>query len=224
VTRGAGARLLAAALVPVAASCWRLGQPTPGPALVTWAAYPDTVVAGKTFPFEIAGPVAPNTCGRLDTTTVTVTDTAILVAARRSVYRSVFCSGSRVSFYVPRPLSIARAGRYPVLAADGRRLGVLVALDSGAFSPERTVGEGTVRHGGGCLLFGPGWASNQRPFALQDAPDRIEALAGTDSVVRIVGPLSGFAQCGGVGSRPVIRVDSAVVTGRLAAHWYADGT
>ena len=219
----AAVRGLAAALVPFAAACWQVGEPAVGPAHVTWAAYPDTVVTGQDFPFEIAGPVAPNTCGRLDTTTVTVTDTAILVAARRSVYRSVFCSGSRVSFYVPRPLSVARPGRYPVLAADGRRLGVLVALDSGAFSPERTVGEGTVRHGGGCLLFGPGWASNQRPFALRDAPDRIEALAGTDSVIRLVGPLSGFVQCGGVGSRPVVRVDSAVVTGRLAADWYADG-
>lgn len=220
---GAGARLLAAALIPIAAACWQVGQPSEGPALVTWAAYPDTVVVGQTFPFEVAGPVAPNTCGRLDTTTVAVTDTAILVAARRSVYRSVFCSGSRVSFYVPRALTIEKPGRYPVLAGGGRRLGVLLALDSGAFSPERTVGEGTVRHGGGCLLFGPGWASNQRPFALRGAPPRLEALAGTDSVVRLIGPLSGFAQCGGVGSRPVIRVDSASVTGKLAADWYASG-
>jgi hypothetical protein len=200
-----------------------VGEPTRSPALVTWAAYPDTVLVGKAFPFEIAGPVSLNTCGRLDTTTVTVTDTAILVSGERSLYRSVFCSGERVSFYVPRSLTIGRAGRYPVRTADGRSLGVLVALDSGAFSPVRTIGEGTVRHGGGCLLFGPAWASNQRPFSVHSAPARVEAAAGTDSIIRLVGPLAGFDQCGGLGSRPVIQVDSAAVTGRVGADWYSGG-
>jgi hypothetical protein len=222
-------RAAAAALVPLAIGCGLLaagcgeGTPTKGPARVTWVAYPETVVVGKTFPFEIAGPVGPTTCARLDTSAVAVSDSGIVVSARRSVYHSFLCSHTRVSFYVPRPLSVARPGRYPVLAADGRRLGVLVALDSGAFSPERTVGEGTVRHGGGCLLFGPGWASNQRPFSLHGVPARIVALAGTDSVVRVVGDLAGFDQCGGLGSRPVIAADSASVTGRLARDWYAGG-
>jgi len=190
---------------------------------VTWAAYPETVLVGKTFPFEIAGPVGPTTCSRLDSTTVAVTDTAIVVRALRATYSSLLCSHSRVSFYRPRPLVIERAGRYPVRASGGTDLGAVVALDSGTFSALRTIGEGTVRHGGGCLLFGPGWASNQRPFSLHGAPPRIEALAGTDSVVRIVGGLVGFDQCGGIGSLPVIHADSAAVTGSLAAHWYDPG-
>jgi len=217
----AGASLLAAALLPAAAVGCGTGEARPGPARVTWAAYPETVRVGRTFPFEIAGPVGPNTCARLDTTLVTVTDSAILVTARRSVYGSAFCSDSRVSFYEAPGLTLDTAGRYPVIAGDGRRLGAVVALDSGAFAPERSIGEGTVRRGGGCLLFGPGWASNQRPFVLHGAPARIEALAGTDSIVRVVGPFAGFDRCGGLGSRPVIRVDSASVTGGLAADWYA---
>jgi hypothetical protein len=208
------------ALIPAAAACGK-GTPTEGPARVTWVAYPETVVVGKTFPFEIAGPVGPTTCARLDTVTVTVSDSGIAVLARRSVYSSLLCSHTRVSFYVPRPMRLERAGRYPVLTTPAASLGTLVAVDSGTFSPLRTVGEGTVRRGGGCLLFGPGWASNQRPFSLHGVPARISALAGSDSIVRVVGELAGFDQCGGLGSRPVIAADSVTVSGGLAADWYA---
>ena len=222
-------RPAAAALLPLAIGCGLLaagcgeGTPTEGPARVTWVAYPETVVVGKAFPFEIAGPVGPTTCARLDTSAVTISDSGIVVSGRRSVYHSFLCSHTRVSFYVPRALRVERAGLYPVLTPERAALGTLVAVDSGAFSSLRTLGEGTVQRGGGCLLFGPGWASNQRPFSLHGVPARIVALAGTDSVVRVVGDLAGFDQCGGLGSRPVIAADSASVTGRLARDWYAGG-
>lgn len=218
----AGAALLAATLggVLLGAGCTG-GTPTRGAARITWAAYPETVMVGKPFPFEVAGPVGPTTCTRLDTTTAAVTDSGIVVSARRSVYHSLLCSHSRVSFYVPRAMRVEKPGRYPVLTPEHAALGAVVAVDSGGFSPLRTIGEGTVRRGGGCLLFGPGWASNQRPFSLHDVPARIAALAGTDSVVRVVGQLAGFDECGGLGSRPVIAADSASVTGRLAKDWYA---
>jgi hypothetical protein len=219
----AGAALLPAIAGGLLVAACTGGAPTEGPARITWVAYPETVVVGKAFPFEIAGPVGPTTCARLDTSSVTVADSGIVLSARRSVYHSLLCSHTRVSFYRPRALRVERAGRYPVLTPERAPLGTLVAIDSGAFSSLRTIGEGTVRRGGGCLLFGPGWASNQRPFSLHGVPARVAATAGTDSVVRVVGDLAGFDQCGGLGSRPVIEADSASVSGRLAKDWYSGG-
>lgn len=207
----------AAALVGT--GCWRIGEPTESPALVTWAAYPDTVVAGELFSFEFAGPVSPNSCGRLDTATVAVRDSSIVVSAVRSVYETS-CSRSRVSFYEALPLRIENAGTYRVLREDGRRLGELVAVDSGGFSRMRAVGVGTLRRAGGCQLFGPGWAYNQRPFALRGAPPAIEELDDPDRVVFVSGRLVGFTLCGSFGSRPVIAVDRAELTGADADDYY----
>lgn len=219
----AGATLLLAMGAGLLAAGCTGGAPTQGPARITWVAYPETVVVGKAFPFEIAGPVGPTTCSRLDSSSVTVSDSGIVLSAHRSEYHSFLCSHTRVSFYRPRALRVARAGRYPVLTPERAALGTLVAVDSGTFSSLRTIGEGTVRRGGGCLLFGPGWASNQRPFSLHDATARVAGLAGTDSVIRVVGDLAGFDQCGGLGSLPVIAADSVSVSGHLARDWYAGG-
>lgn len=212
--------LAAALLVAVAASaCWRTGEPTPGPALVTWAAYPDTVRVGEPFSFEFAGPVSPTACGRLDTATLAVTDTSIELAARRSTFSAV-CANQRISFYEARPISIPRAGRYAVRTAEGRSLGALVALDSGAFSRMWTIGEGTVREAAGCLLFGPGWIGSQRLFALSGATGAVRDAAGSDRIVHVEGRLYGFTACGNWGSRPRIRVDTARVTDRVSDDWY----
>lgn len=201
--------------------CWRTGEPTPGPALVTWAAYPESVRVGEPFLFEFAGPVAPNQCGRLDTATLAVEEDGIRLAARRSTFRAV-CAGQRVSFYEARSLRIARAGRYPVRTAQGLELGTLVATDSGPFSRIRTIGLGTVHEAAGCRLFGPGWVGNQRVFALSGAPPAVREAAGTDRVVGVRGDLLGFTLCGWYGSRPTIRVDSAWVTDRAGADWYSE--
>lgn len=214
--------LLALAATVLLSACWRVGEPVSDAALVTWAAYPDTVVVGETFSFEMGGPVAPNTCGRLDSASLAVEDTALVLSARRSVFEEAMCSDQRVSFYEARSLTLERAGSYAVRTARGRDLGRIVALDSGTFSPMRTVGDGTLREAGGCLFFGPGWASNQRPFALRGAGEELRRLAGTDSVVRVEGRLAGFLLCGGFGSRPSIRVDTAWTTGRTADDYYAD--
>ncbi len=200
-------------------ACWRIGEPTHEAALVTWAAYPDTVVVGELFSFELAGPVAPDACGRLDTAIVVLTDSTIELSARRSVY-DTSCSDSRVSFYEARPLRIARAARYRVRGTEGRELGQLVAVDSGAFSAMRAVGYGTVRAAGGCYLFGPGWASNQRPFALRGAPPELTEVADRDRVVFVDGRLTGYTLCGSFGSRPAITVDSARMTGEPASDYY----
>lgn len=230
VSRGAGAGsrpdarapAVAAALVAAvvaAAGCLRIGEPTPGPAPVTWAAYPETVLVGETFSFEFAGPVAPDACGRLDTAVVAVTDSSIELSAQRSTFRTL-CAKQRVSFYEARPLQIPRAGRYPVRTTEGRPLGGLVAVDSGSFTPMRAVGAGTVEAAGGCWLFGPGWMGNQRPFALQRAPPEVRAHAGTDRVVHVEGRLVGFTLCSWYGSRPTIRVDTAWVTERFGKDYY----
>lgn len=201
------------------AGCWRIGEPTAGEAIVSWAAYPDTVVVGEVFSLEFAGPVSPTTCGRLDTAMVAVVGDEIVLSAERSVF-DARCSRERVSFYHARPFVVERAGRYRVRTRGGLSLGTITAIDSGAFSPMIAVGEGTVRSVGGCWLFGPGWASNQRPFALREVPDEIAAEAGTDRVVFIRGSFAGFALCGRWGSRPSIRVDTSRVTARHASDYY----
>lgn len=206
-------------LALVAGGCWRIGEPTPDEAIVSWAAYPDTVVVGESFSFEMAGPVSPTTCGRLDTALVLVSEGAITLSAQRSVYDAT-CSRERVSFYHARSFSIDEPGEYRVSTRGGLELGRMVALDSGRFSPMIAVGEGTIRSVGGCWLFGPGWAANQRPFALRDVPDEVAAEAGTDRIVFVRGQFAGFTLCGRWGSRPSIRVDTSWVTSRRGADYY----
>jgi hypothetical protein len=210
---------IALTLALSAAACWRIGEPTESAALVTWAAYPDTVVVGEVFSFEFAGPVAPDACGRLDTAIVRVEDDAIHLSGRRSVYDTM-CADSPVSFYEARPLTLERAGRYRITTSDGADLGALVALDSGSFSPMRATGEGTVMEAGGCLLFGPGWVGNQRPFALRGADAGVRAESDTGRRIRISGTLSGYTLCGSFGSRPVISVESATVTESTVREYY----
>lgn len=219
--RPSAAAIALAAAATSAAGCWRTGEPTPGPALVAWAAYPESVRVGEPFLFEFAGPVAPDQCGRLDTATLLVGERGIRLGARRSTFRAV-CAGQRVSFYEARSLTIERPGRYPVTTAEGLALGTLVATDSGSFSRIRTIGLGTVREAGGCRLFGPGWIGNQRVFALSGAPPEIRDAAGTDRLVHVRGDLVGFTLCGSYGSRPTIRVDTAWATDRKGAEWYVD--
>jgi hypothetical protein len=206
-------------IATIAAGCWRIGEPMPDEAIVSWAAYPDTVVVGESFSLEFAGPVSPTTCGRLDTAVVALSEEEVVLSAERSVFDAT-CSRERVSFYHARPFSLERAGRYRVRTRGGLDLGTITAVDSGRFSPMVAVGEGTVRSVGGCWLFGPGWASNQRPFALRDAPDEIAAEAGTDRVVFVRGSFAGFTLCGRWGSRPSIRVDSSRVTERRGRDYY----
>lgn len=216
--RAAGLALFTAL---VTAACWRTGEPTPGPALVTWAAYPESVRVGELFSFEFAGPVSRTACGRLDTAYLAVADGEIRLSATRSTFSAV-CAPQRVSFYEARPIRIERTGQYAVRTAEGLRLGTLVATDEGPFSRMRAVGEGTLRSVAGCWLFGPGWAANQRPFALLAAPDEIREQAGSDRVVHVEGTLLGFTSCGWYGSRPSIRVDTAWVTERTSADYYSD--
>lgn len=215
VTMGPSLVLVAA----IASGCWRIGEPTPDAAIVSWAAYPDTVVVGENFSLEFAGPVSPTTCARLDTAVVTLREAEIILSAERSVFDAT-CPHERVSFYHARPFTLERAGRYRVVTRDGLDLGTITAVDSGAFSPMIAVGEGTVRSVGGCWLFGPGWAANQRPFALRDAPDEIAAEAGTDRIVFVRGSFAGFTLCGRWGSRPSIRVEEARVTERRGSDYY----
>jgi hypothetical protein len=206
-----------------ALACWRIGEPTEGPAWVTWAAYPDTVIVGDVFPFEVAGPVAADACARLDTVTVEVAEGRILVGARRSVFDTM-CADSPVGFYEARALRVPASGTWQVRTREGRRLGSLVAVDAGEgrFSGMRAVGQGTVVEAGGCLLFAPGRVGNQRPFALRDAPAELRAQAGTDRRVWIDGRLGGFTLCGAWGSRPVIRLREGRVTDSTAAQYYED--
>ncbi len=215
-------RLVLLALLPLATACWRIGEPEESPARITWAAYPDTVVTGAVFSFELAGPVSPDACGRLDTVLVELADSVLLVSARRSVFETM-CSRSPVSFYEARPLQLPAPGTWRVRTADGGDLGSIVAIDSGSFSPMRAVGEGTLRTAGGCLLFGPGWIGNQRPFALRGAPEELAPLSGTDRRVWVEGRLAGFTLCGAFGSRPVIQVRAASVTDSTGAQYYPDG-
>jgi hypothetical protein len=186
---------------------------------VTWAAYPESVRVGQLFSFEFAGPVSLTACGRLDTAYLAVSEGEIRLSATRSTFSAV-CARQRVSFYEARPIRIERPGHYAVSTAEGLHLGTLVATEEGSFSRMRTVGEGTLRSVAGCWLFGPGWAANQRPFALLGAPDEIREQAGSDRVVHVEGTLLGFTMCGWYGSRPSIRVDTAWVTDRASADYY----
>jgi hypothetical protein len=221
-----GAGFLSRSSLPLIAllalsACWRIGEPTEYPARITWAAYPDTVVIGSVFSFELAGPVSPDACGRLDTVMVEVRDSVLILSGTRSVYDTM-CADSRVSFYEARPLRIPAAGRWAVRTVEGRDLGSLVAIDSGAFSPMRAVGEGTLHAVEGCLLFGPGWIGNQRPFALRGDTTGLGQHAGTDRRVRIDGHLAGFTTCGAWGSRPVIRADRHFVTDSTGAQYFEE--
>jgi hypothetical protein len=216
-----GRVVVAAVAACLAAACWRTGDPTPSDALVTWAAYPDTVRVGETFSFEFGGPIAPTACGRLDTATLAVTDTAIVLAARRSTFSAV-CAPQRISFYEARPVELPAAGTYPVRTPGGTDLGAIVATDSGSFSVLKTIGEGTVREAAGCWLFGPGWVGSQRVFALSGVSTALLESAGTDRIVGLRGRIRGFSSCGNWGSRPRIRVDTAWVTDRTVDDWYGD--
>lgn len=216
------AALLLAVALAVSAACWRVGEPTPGDAQVAWAAYPDTVVAGETFSFEFAGPVSRNSCARLDTATVSVEDSAVVVDARREVFDTM-CPDDRVSYYRAGALRLPAPGRYPVRSAAGRDLGAITALDSGTFASMKVVGWGTLQHGGGgCVFFGPGWANNQRPFHVEGIPDGAREVIGRDRVVWLRGRLYGWTLCGAYGSRPRIMVDSMRVTEQLAETYYYD--
>ncbi len=204
-------------------ACWRIGEPTEGAARITWAAYPDTVVVGEVFPFEVAGPVASDACARLDTVTVDVAGGRILVGARRSVFDTM-CSDSPVGFYEARALRVPEAGTWRVRSRDGRDLGSLTAVEAGQgrFSGMRAIGEGTVVEAGGCLLFAPGRIGNQRPFALRGDLEELRTEAGTDRRVWIEGRLGGFTLCGAWGSRPVIRLREGRITDSTAAQYYED--
>lgn len=208
-------------LLPLLSGCWRIGEPEESPALVTWAAYPDTVVVGSVFSLEVAGPVAPDACGRLDTLLVLVGDSTVELSGRRSVYDTM-CAKGPVSFYEARPVRLPRSGTWSVRTKEGRDLGAIVAIDSGSFSPMRAIGEGTLRSAGGCLLFGPGWIGNQRPFALGGTTGELGGFAGTDRRVFVDGHLAGFTLCGRFGSRPVIRVSEVTVTDSTGAQYYSD--
>lgn len=208
--------LLATALV---AGCWRIGEPTSSDAVVAWVAFPDTVGAGEVFPFELAGPITPNSCGRLDTAVVAVSDSSVDLEARRVTYDAA-CGRTPIGFYEVRSLALP-AGTYEVRSAV-ESFGHIVAIDSGSFSEMRAVGRGTVDERGGCLLFGPGRLGNQRPFALLGAPEDVRRVAGSDRLVRVRGTLSGFTLCGGFGSRPAIRVAEARVLEQTLDDYYDD--
>ena len=206
-------------LLAAASGCWRIGEPTSSDALVSWAAFPDTVVAEEVFSLEFAGPITPDACGRLDTATVSVTDSTVFLAARRVTYDTA-CPETPISFYEARPLRLA-AGTYVVLGAR-RSFGRIVAVDSGRFSRMRVSGEGTVRARGGCTLFGPGRLGNQRPFALIGETQDVAAALDTDRVVWIRGTLSGFSLCGSFGSRPSIRVVEGMIRDGTSEDYYED--
>jgi hypothetical protein len=177
------------------------------------------VVTGAIFSFEFAGPVSPDACGRLDTVVVEAGESELVLSARRSVYDTM-CADARVSFYEARPMRIATPGRWQVRTVEGRDLGSFVAVDSGSFAPMRAIGEGTLHSAGGCLLFGPGWIGNQRPFALRGDTTGLGDYAGTDRRVHLDGHLGGFTTCGAWGSRPVIRVGEAMVKDSTGQQYY----
>ena len=205
----------------LSAACWRIGEPTESAVVIAWAAFPDTVVVGQVFSFEFAGPVSEDACARLDTAIVQIDGMVIRLSGKRSVYDTM-CSGSPVAFYEARPMRIDTAGRYTVSAESGLDLGHIVAVDSGSFSTMRARGEGTVTEAGECLLFGPGWVGNQRPFVLRSAPAEIRDETDSGRRVHVVGALAGFSLCGAFGSRPVIAVDTAWVTDRRTEEYYTE--
>lgn len=210
-------------LLLLAAGCWRLGEPTSGEAVVSWAAFPDTVTAGAPFPFEFAGPITPNSCGRLDTAVATVTDTSIELSGRRTMFETS-CSRLPVSFYEVRSLELP-PGSYAVRTATDE-LGRIVSVEGGPFSAMRAAGTGTVRDVGACVLFGPGQlGGNQRPFALIGGAVSAAALEPAFEARRLVhvrGTLSGFTLCGSFGSRPAIRVAEIRVLERTASDYYEE--
>ncbi len=204
------------------AGCWRIGEPTTSDAVVTWAAFPDTVAAGETFPLEFAGPITPNACGRLDTAIVAVTDSSLELSARRVTYETM-CADNPISFYEVRALELP-AGDY-VVRADGLELGRIVSREDGPFSPMLAVGTGTLERADGCLVFGPGQFGNQRPFALRGpatTDGSLEAAIGSRRLAHVRGTLSGFTLCGSFGSRPAIRVSEATVLDRTADDYYQE--
>lgn len=209
-------------LLVAIAGCWRIGEPTTSGAVVTWAAFPDTVVAGETFPLEFAGPITPNACGRLDTAMVAVTDSSVELSARRVTYETM-CADNPISFYEVRALELPQ-GDYEV-RADGVVLGRITSRKDGPFSPMRAVGMGTLERAGGCLVFGPGQFGNQRPFALRGpgtTDGSLDEAVGSRRLVHVRGTLSGFTLCGSFGSRPVIRVSETRILDRTAHDYYEE--
>ncbi|MFW6088263.1 MAG: hypothetical protein ACODAB_00835 [Gemmatimonadota bacterium] len=209
-------------LLLVLSGCWRIGEPTTSEAVVAWAAWPDTVVAGEQFPLEFAGPIAPNACGRLDTAAVVVTDSTVELSARRTTYETM-CSDAPVSFYEVRAMELP-PGDYAV-RAGADVLGRIVAVEEGKFGPMHAAGLGTVERGGECLLFGPGQLGNQRPFALIGRAERLGMLdpaIGSRRLVHVRGTLAGFTLCGSFGSRPAIRVSEARLLDRETDDYYEE--
>lgn len=209
------------AVLLLATGCWRLGEPTSGEAVVSWAAFPDTVTAGAPFAFEFAGPITPNSCGRLDTAIAIVTDTSIELRGRRTTF-DTSCSRLPISFYEVRSLELP-AGAYTVRTATGE-LGRIVSLEGGPFSSMQAAGTGTVRDVGACTLFGPGQlGGNQRPFALIGravANAELQPAFEGRRLVYVRGTLSGFTLCGSFGSRPAIRVSEIRVLERTVNDYY----
>lgn len=214
---GAGLCLLALT------ACWRIGEPSESDAVVAWAAFPDTVGADEVFPFEFAGPITPDACGRLDSAVVAVTQSSIELSARRLTFDTM-CPDSPVGFYEVRALSLP-AGSYEVRAGTVV-LGRIESIRDARFAPMRAAGTGTLRRAGGCILFGPGRiGGNQRPFALRGTDlngDVGNAALDGLRLVEMRGTVSGFTVCGEFGSRPVIRVDELTVLDRSADDYYAD--
>lgn len=209
-------------LLVVLSGCWRIGEPTTSEAVVAWAAWPDTVAAGEQFPFEFAGPISPNACGRLDTALVVVTDSTVELSARRTTYETM-CSDTPVSFYEVRAMELP-PGTYTVRAGE-HELGRIVALEGGTFAPMHAAGLGTLERAGECLLFGPGQMGNQRPFALIGRADRLAGLdpaVGSRRLAHVRGTLAGFTLCGTFGSRPAIRVSEARLLDREADDYYEE--
>lgn len=209
-------------LLLILSGCWRIGEPTTSEAVVAWAAWPDTVVAGEQFPLEFAGPISPNACGRLDTAVVAVTDSTLELSARRTTYETM-CSDTPVSFYEVRAMELPR-GDYSV-RVGGAELGRIVSVEDGTFSPMRAAGLGTVERAGECLLFGPGQLGNQRPFALIGGAEllgELDPAVGTRRLVNVRGTLAGFTLCGSFGSRPAIRVSEARSLDREADDYYEE--
>lgn len=202
----------------IAAGCWRLGEGTPGEALVTWVAYPETVQVGAPFSFEFGGPVSEDACGRLDTATLAVTDSSIELAARRTTFQAV-CAPQHISFYEARPITFDAPGHFRIVTSTDLDLGTLVATDTGSFSGIRTWGEGTIREAAGCWLFGPGWIGSQRVFALDGLSPELREV-GTGRVVHVRGRLRAFSDCGNWGSRPRIVVDTAWATDKTVGDLY----
>jgi hypothetical protein len=212
-------RYPALTLLASLSGCWQIGEPTASDALVSWAAFPDTVVAGEVFSMEFAGPITPDACGRLDTATVVVGDSSVLLHASRLTYDTT-CPKTPISFYEARPLQLS-TGTYSI-RSDARIFGQIVAVDSGSFSRMGVAGEGTVDAGGGCTLFGPGRLGNQRPFALLGDVGGVAAVSGSNRVVWIQGDLSGFTLCGSFGSRPAIRVKDWAIREGTSEDYYND--